>query len=541
LRLYNKGETMNYLRALRLLVLAAAAVMSFAGIASANAVTSPAGTAYTSTIKAESEGATVLHGSFVSVSCNKSSVEGKVETHSGTTAGGKISSLLFSECNYPVKVLKPGSLEVHATEEGRGTLTSTGAEITIETSVGLCVFTTNATDIGTLTGTTVTGGNATLDIASSLIPRTGGSAFCGASGKWTGSYKVTTPSTLYVGSTVHPVPPLTSPIGAAYTSTIKAESEGTISLHGEFTTVTCKKSSLEGKVESHNSTSASGNLSSLTFGECNYPVKVLETGSLVVHSTGGGNGIITSKGALITIGTSSAPCLFETWNTQIGTIKDSGITGSNAKMEFGGSSFPRIGHSPFCGESGTLTGSYKVTTPSTLYVGHSTGTHPTVVVTSPKGTGYTSTIKAESEGATLLHGSFTTVQCNKSAVEAKVEAHSATTASGKIASLSWSECNSSVKVIKPGSLEIHSLGNGKGTMTSTGAEITIETSVGVCTFTTNATDIGTVTDTTLTAGNATLDIDSSAIPRTGGSFFCGASGEWTGSYKATTPSSLYLD
>lgn len=532
---------MNYLRALRLLTLAAVVAMSFAGVASANPLTSPEKTGYTSTVKAESEGGTILHGSFVSVSCNKSTVEGKVESHSGTTAGGKISLLNFLECNYPVKVLKTGSLEIHSTEGGKGTLTSTGAEITIETSIGSCIFATSATDIGTLTGTGVTNGNATLDINSAAIPRTGHSFFCGSSGKWTGSYKVTTPNSLYIGHAPQPSNgPLTSPIGTPYTSTIKAESEGSISLDGEFTTVSCKKSSLEGKVESHNTTSATGNLSSLTFGECNYPVKVLETGSVVVHSTGEGNGIVTSKGALITIDTSVATCLFQTWNTQIGTIKDSDLTGGAATMTASGT-IPRIGHSFFCGSSGTLTGSYKVTTPSTLYLGHPEHETPLSPVTSPEGTTYTSTVKAESEGATQLHGSWVSVQCNKSAVTAQIESHTPTTASGKVSSLTWSECNYPVLVTKSGSLEIHSLGSGTGTMTSTGAEVSIETSVGLCVFTTNQTDIGTVTDTTITKGNATLDIASALIPRTGGSFFCGSTGTWTGSYKATTPSTLYID
>jgi hypothetical protein len=534
---------MNYLRALRLLVLAAAAVMSFAGLASANPVTSPKGTVYTGTIKAESEGGTALHGSFISVSCNKSTVEGKVESHSGTTAGGNISLLNFTECNYPVKVLKAGSLQVHTTEKGKGTLTSTGAEITIETSVGNCTFSTSSTDIGTITGTGSTNGAATLDIDSSSIPRTGHSFFCGSSGEWTGSYKVTSPSTLYIGSGEEPAgSPLTSPLKTPYTSTLKAESEGSISLDGEFTTVSCKKSSLEGKVESHNSTSATGNLSALTFGECNYPVKVLETGSLVIHTNPAekDKGIVTSKGALITIDTSVATCLFQTWNTEIGTIKGSTITKGNATIDASGT-IPRIGHSFFCGSSGTLTGSYKVTTPSELFVGHPEEHSTTTVLTSPKGTPFTGTIKAESEGTTSLHGSFVSVSCGKSAVEGKVESHTATTASVKLSSTTFTECNFPVKVLKLGSLEIHSVGKGNGTLTSTGAEITIETSVGSCNFTTFATDIGTVTGTAVTGTNATLDIGSSAIPRTGHSFFCGSSGTWTGAYKVTSPSTLYID
>lgn len=169
-----------------------------AAIAGANPLTSPAGTFYTGEIKAESEGATELRGSFEPVKCNTSTFQGKVESHTVTTAGGKAASLSFGECNFPVKVLSPGSIEIHSTGGDDATATSTGAEITIETLTGNCIFKTSGTDIGTLTGTDTTGGAATLDLGSSTIPRTGHSVFCGSSGTWTGSYKVTTPGSLYI-------------------------------------------------------------------------------------------------------------------------------------------------------------------------------------------------------------------------------------------------------------------------------------------------------------------------------------------------------
>ena len=186
---------MKYVKMLGLLAVAAAALMAFAGTASATTLTSPSGTAYTGEIAATA-GATELHGSFVTVKCNKSSVTGsKVESHgAGVTAKGPISSLTFSECNFPVSVKKAGTLEVHATSGGNGTLTSSGAEITIETSIANCIFTTSNTDVGTVTG----GTTAVLDINSAAIPRTGHSVFCGSSGTWTGSYTVNTPDTLLI-------------------------------------------------------------------------------------------------------------------------------------------------------------------------------------------------------------------------------------------------------------------------------------------------------------------------------------------------------
>ena len=194
---------MKFTKMLGVLAVAAMAVMAFAASASAATLTSPTGTTYTNTIKAESEGHTTLHGAFVDITCAKSSVEGKVEEHGvGKTVGGKISKLTFTECNYPTTVVKAGSLQVHTVNCSGGycdgTTTSSGAEISISTSVGTCVFTTANTDVGLLTGTNKTGGNPTLDINSASIPRTGGNFLCGSSGVWTGSYKVTTPGTAWL-------------------------------------------------------------------------------------------------------------------------------------------------------------------------------------------------------------------------------------------------------------------------------------------------------------------------------------------------------
>jgi len=330
--------------------------------------------------------------------------------------------------------------------------------------------------------------------------------------------------------------PLTSPAGTGYTSTVKAEAEGSIKLDGSFTTVECKKSTLEGKVESHAATTAGGKLSSLTFGECNFPVTVLKTGSLEVISTSGNNGTVISTGTEFKVETSAGECVFSTNNVHIGTFTGSNTT--NATIDMSAASIPRTAGNFLCGASGTLTGSYKVTTPSTLSMD---GVAPPSPLTSPSGTGYTSTIKAEAEGPTTLSGSFVTLSCGKSTLEGSIEAHSETTAAGKLSSLTFAECNFAVTVLKPGSLELHATSSGNGTVTSSGAEIKVVLSIGECVFTTSGTDIGTFTGSTST--NATIDIAGAKIPRTGGSagFLCGATGTLNGSYKITTPSTLYMD
>ncbi|HEX5990076.1 MAG TPA: hypothetical protein VFY75_07680 [Solirubrobacterales bacterium] len=177
----------------------AAAFWCCAVPASATVATSPEGAIYTGEIKATA-GTTELHGEAFSVSCKTSQITGSISTHGvEVPAGGSISTLDFGECSFPVTVVAGGSLETHATSGGNGTVTSSGAKITIHGPFGInCLYQTSNTDVGTLTG----GTTAKLDLDSSLVPRTGDSAFCGSSAVWTGSYTVNTPDTLLLDTKV---------------------------------------------------------------------------------------------------------------------------------------------------------------------------------------------------------------------------------------------------------------------------------------------------------------------------------------------------
>ena len=187
---------MKNLRLFALAAVAAAACVAFvAASASATELTNGSGEmiAAGSALNAQAEGTTILHPPIGDIECKKSSVAGKTSnTGSATeTVSGSIESLTFTECNATVTVLAKGSLEVHtreATENGNGTLTSSGTEVTVEFAGFHCIFKTSSTDIGTVTAN---GGNATFDIAAT-IPRTGGrsGAFCGSAAQWTGSYSV---------------------------------------------------------------------------------------------------------------------------------------------------------------------------------------------------------------------------------------------------------------------------------------------------------------------------------------------------------------
>jgi hypothetical protein len=151
--------------------------------------------------------------------------------------------------------------------------------------------------------------------------------------------------------------------------------------------------------------------------------------------------------------------------------------------------------------------------------------------------GITPTIKATSTNATL-HPGPGTITC-ESTVEGKVQGHGASSpVSGVITSLTFGPCIGGTvhnATITPGTLSLQVTSTNAGSLSSSGATVTM-TMFGVqCGYTTNATTIGTVTG----GEHAVFDI-SASLNRTEGSFFCGTTGNWTGSYKIISPTNIHL-
>jgi hypothetical protein len=75
-------------------------------------------------------------------------------------------------------------------EKSNRTLTSNGAEVTVELAGLHCIVSTSNTDIGTVAGTATGGGAATFTAKGAAIPQTGGrsGAFCGSSASWNATY-----------------------------------------------------------------------------------------------------------------------------------------------------------------------------------------------------------------------------------------------------------------------------------------------------------------------------------------------------------------
>ncbi|MGN6255106.1 MAG: hypothetical protein ACTHO8_09025 [Solirubrobacterales bacterium] len=135
-----------------------------------------------------------LQTEFMTAECSESTIQGKTSSEERAPLGGSVSTLSFSGCNCEVKVLNAGTISTEWIEgTNNGTLTSSGSEITTVCGGVDCVYKTENTDLGTLTG----GNPATLDV-SAKIPRAAPNIFCAEKALWEAKYEFATPKPLYV-------------------------------------------------------------------------------------------------------------------------------------------------------------------------------------------------------------------------------------------------------------------------------------------------------------------------------------------------------
>jgi len=191
---------MKYVKILGLAAVAAMAMMAVAASSASattlevNGVTQNGPVTITASL--EDEGSATLKttsSSFVDT-CTTSHVHGTTTSpYSASVISGHIEELTFDNCTHETEVHKAGSLSVEWTSGTNGTVRSTGAEVTVESTTFGVTLTckTNNTDIGKITG--VSSGHATMDID--------GVVNCGffvPSAKWEGSYWITSPTGLGV-------------------------------------------------------------------------------------------------------------------------------------------------------------------------------------------------------------------------------------------------------------------------------------------------------------------------------------------------------
>lgn len=201
---------MKYIKMLGLAAVAATALTAIlgAGSASATTLTKEGGAIMgaNSTIHANLESGTVakLIFGFETVECNEATIGAITANETGAeiTANMTTKTLFFNKCDCEVKTLAGNFLLIKSLGNNNGTLTSSGAEITVNctSAFGLvhCIISTASTDIGTLTGSANTKATATMDIASANIGLLKTNPICGETAKWEGKYLVGTPDTLNV-------------------------------------------------------------------------------------------------------------------------------------------------------------------------------------------------------------------------------------------------------------------------------------------------------------------------------------------------------
>lgn len=164
-------------------------------------------------------------------------------------------------------------------------------------------------------------------------------------------------------------------------------------------------------------------------------------------------------------------------------------------------------------------------------------------LTSPAGTEYTGELNATAESSLLLKAGFANITCTVSTVAGKVETNDEKRASGKITTLSFSNCNATVDTLSNGSLEIttNGLGENKGTVTGSGSEVTVGLFGTSCIYGTKSnTTIGTATGSASSTSSATVSF-SANLPLIAGGFACANPAVWTGSYTLTKPVPLFID
>jgi hypothetical protein len=191
---------MKHLKMLGLFAMAAAALMAFAGSASAQTFTAPTGTEYTGSISASLEGSALLKAGFAEITCTEGVVGGSITTNNNTHASGSISTVHFSSCKEGQTVdtlVETGTLTIN-----KSTHVVTGTGVKVTTAVGgvSCTYGLGETSntLGTAANTVVEGVDRVTLAINAKLPKEGGGFLCASPATWTANYVVTTPAGSFI-------------------------------------------------------------------------------------------------------------------------------------------------------------------------------------------------------------------------------------------------------------------------------------------------------------------------------------------------------
>jgi len=194
---------MKHLKMLGLFAMAAAALMAFAGSASAQTLTAPTGTTYTGALSSSLEGSALLKAGFAEITCTTGTVAGSVTTNNNTEASGSITEVSFSNCKEGQTVDTLSSTGTLTILKSTHAVSGTGTEVTTAVGGISCVYGLGATStaLGTATNTEVETkaeekpkeDRVTLAISAKL-PKISGGFLCASPATWTANYVVTSPA-----------------------------------------------------------------------------------------------------------------------------------------------------------------------------------------------------------------------------------------------------------------------------------------------------------------------------------------------------------
>jgi len=181
-----------------LLAVAAASLTGFAGGASAApTLTSPAGTQYTGEIHMTLESGTSTQlKAGIEDTCTESTSRGPIIANETFHAESPLFALTFGKCTQDTSTINPGRLTID--DVGTVYIVERRVEIKL-TSLGVTCFYGAEGSPGVSIGTLKGGTPARLTVNTTRLKRlTGSNFFCAFEGTWTGSYIVTTPSSLLI-------------------------------------------------------------------------------------------------------------------------------------------------------------------------------------------------------------------------------------------------------------------------------------------------------------------------------------------------------
>ena len=299
--------------------------------------------------------------------CEEGAIKAEVTNPGPETVSGSVSSFSFGKCSGSgepsIEVLKNGTFSIGSPSGGNGALTLEGFEFKVSVMGVECIF-------GGSGSASLSGGEMAAFKVSASLPKKGGSKgefLCKEQAEWSAEYTVTAPEPLYVeskqGSVLcktasNPCSGGTYGEGTAVEASLKS---GTKSKLAGGQTVECEEAAIKGKLTNSGSETASGPVSSLSFGKCSNTVTVLKSGTFSVDSPSNGNGVLRLEGFEITANMAGVSCTY-------GSPAVTSLSGGEMAAIGVSALLPKTGGGFLCAKQAEWSAEYTVTAPEPLYV-----------------------------------------------------------------------------------------------------------------------------------------------------------------------------